>query len=279
MGQNNSKNNEIELNQHKHSKSQHIKASNISQKENINKKDNNNENGNQNHNHNNNKPVNVSLSSTKCKYCNKNYVPNKVLRSHLFYCVDCYLKKKNFKYKADLDFHTELEFEEIIPNKLYLGNNEAAKNLQLLKKNNITSILICGYFLSEFFPNEFNYKTLEFEDNEFEIITFALVKGINFIDDNKCVFVHCRKGVSRSSSVVISYLMFHFKKTYEEAYEYVLKKKNNIQPNENFVKQLKEFEDMIKVCNYDKKMIKEFCINFTNNKYGQNSENKNNEIK
>lgn len=279
MGQNNSKNNEIELNQHKHSKSQHIKASNISQKENINKKDNNNENGNQNHNHNNNKPVNVSLSSTKCKYCNKNYVPNKVLRSHLFYCVDCYLKKKNFKYKADLDFHTELEFEEIIPNKLYLGNNEAAKNLQLLKKNNITSILICGYFLSEFFPNEFNYKTLEFEDNEFEIITFALVKGINFIDDNKCVFVHCRKGVSRSSSVVISYLMFHFKKTYEEAYEYVLKKKNNIQPNENFVKQLKEFEDMIKVCNYDKKMIKEFCINFTNNKYGQNSENKNNENK
>ena len=279
MGQNNSKNNEIELNQHKHSKSQHIKASNISQKENINKKDNNNENGNRNHNHNNNKPVNVSLSSTKCKYCNKNYVPNKVLRSHLFYCVDCYLKKKNFKYKADLDFHTELEFEEIIPNKLYLGNNEAAKNLQLLKKNNITSILICGYFLSEFFPNEFNYKTLEFEDNEFEIITFALVKGINFIDDNKCVFVHCRKGVSRSSSVVISYLMFHFKKTYEEAYEYVLKKKNNIQPNENFVKQLKEFEDMIKVCNYDKKMIKEFCINFTNNKYGQNSENKNNENK
>ena len=279
MGQNNSKQNEIELNQHKHSKSQYIKTSNISQKENINKKDSNIENGNQNHNHNNNKPVNVSLSTTKCKYCNKNYVPNKVLRSHLFYCVDCYLKKKNFKYKADLDFHTELEFEEIIPNKLYLGNNEAAKNLELLKKNNITSILICGYFLSEFFPNEFNYKTLEFEDNEFEIITFALVKGINFIDDNKCVFVHCRMGVSRSSSVVISYLMFHFKITYEEAYEYVLKKKNNIQPNENFIKQLKDFEEMIKVCNYDKKMIKEFCINFTNNKYGQNSENKNNEIK
>ena len=220
----------------------------------------------------NNKPVNVSLSTTKCKYCNKNYIPNKVLRSHLFYCIDCYLKKKNFKYQADLEFHTELEFVEIIKGKLYLGNNEAAKNLELLKKNNITAILICGYFLSEFYPNEFRYKTLEFEDNEFEIITYSLVKGIDFIDDNETVFVHCRKGVSRSSSIVISYLMFHFKKTYDEAFDYVLKRKSNIQPNDNFVKQLKEFEEMIKVCNYEKKMIKEFCLNFTDKKYGQKVE-------
>ena len=217
-------------------------------------------------NNNTNKSVNVSLSNIKCKYCNKNYIPNKILRSHMYYCVDCYLKKKEKKYKADLAYHTELEFEEIIPQKLYLGNNEAAKNLELLKKNNITSILICGYFLSEFFPNEFIYKTLEFEDNEFEIITYSLVKGIDFIDKNKCVFVHCRKGVSRSSSVVISYLMYHFKKSFDEAYNFVLKKKSNIQPNDNFIKQWKEFEDTIKVCNYDIKMITEFCINFTNKK-------------
>ena len=224
-------------------------------------------------NNNTNKSVNVSLSNIKCKYCNKNYIPNKILRSHMYYCVDCYLKKKEKKYKADLAYHTELEFEEIIPQKLYLGNNEAAKNLELLKKNNITSILICGYFLSEFFPNEFIYKTLEFEDNEFEIITYSLVKGIDFIDKNKCVFVHCRKGVSRSSSVVISYLMYHFKKSFDEAYNFVLKKKSNIQPNDNFIKQLKEFEDTIKVCNYDIKMITEFCINFTNKKYNQKVDN------
>ena len=231
---------------------------------------------NQETNNNANKPVNVSLSNVKCKYCNKKFIPNKILRSRMYYCVDCYLKKKYFKYKADLAYHTELEFEEIIPQKLYLGNNEAAKNLDILKKNNITSILICGYFLSEFFPDEFIYKTLEFEDNEFEIITYALVKGIDFIDKNKCVFVHCRKGVSRSSSIVIAYLMFHFKKSFDEAYDFALKKKSNIQPNDNFIKQLKQFGDMIKVCNYDKKMIKEFCINFTNNKYGQKVEIDNN---
>jgi protein-tyrosine phosphatase len=278
MGQNQTKNQKIENNNKAKPGYSNSNNNNYSEKEkSINKNTNNNNNGNTSNN-NNNKSVNVSLSTTKCKYCNKNYIPNKVLRSHLFYCVDCYLKKKKLKYKADLDYHTEISFEEIIPNKLYLGNNEGAKNLEILKKNNITAILICGYFLSEFFPNQFIYKTLEIEDNEYEIITYSLVKGIIFIDDNKCIFVHCREGISRSSAIVISYIMFHFKKTYEEAYEFVLKKKKNIKPNNNFIKQMKDFEEMIKVCNYDIKMIKEFCINFTNNKYGKNLGKKNNEI-
>ena len=220
------------------------------------------------------KSVEVSLSDIKCKYCNKNYVPNKVIRSHLFYCVDCYLKKKKYKYEADLNYHTELDIKEIIPNKLYLGNNESAKNLETLKEYNITSILICGYFLSEFFPDKFIYKTLEIEDNEYEIIINSLIKGIEFIEKNKTILVHCREGVCRSSAIVIGYIMFKEKKSYIEAEKFVKERKDNINPNENFVKQLKEFEDIIKVCKYDIKMIKEFCRNFTGNKYKQNIETK-----
>ena len=223
---------------------------------------------------NNDKSVEVSLSNIKCKYCNKNYVPNKVVRSNLFYCVDCYLKKKNEKYEADLNYHTKLDFHEIIPNKLYLGNNESAKNLDILKNNQITSILICGYFLSEFFPGQFIYKTLEIQDNEYEIIINSLIKGIEFIEKNKTILVHCREGISRSSAIVIAYIMYKEKKSYIEAENFVRTKKNDINPNENFVKQLKEFEDIIKVCKYDFKMIKEFCRNFTGNKYKQKIETK-----
>ena len=223
---------------------------------------------------NNDKSVEVSLSNIKCKYCNKNYVPNKVVRSNLFYCVDCYLKKKNEKYEADLNYHTKLDFHEIIPNKLYLGNNESAKNLDLLKNNQITSILICGYFLSEFFPGQFIYKTLEIQDNEYEIIINSLIKGIEFIEKNKTILVHCREGISRSSAIVIGYIMYKEKKSYIEAENFVRTKKSDINPNENFVKQLKEFEDIIKVCKYDFKMIKEFCRNFTGNKYKQKIETK-----
>ena len=218
---------------------------------------------------NNDKSVEVSLSNIKCKYCNKNYVPNKVVRSYLFYCVDCYLKKKNDKYEVDLNYHTKLDFNEIIPNKLYLGNNESAKNLDILKNHQITSILICGYFLSEFFPGQFIYKTLEIQDNEYEIIINSLIKGIEFIEKNKTILVHCREGISRSSAIVIAYIMYKEKKSYIEAENFVRTKKNDINPNENFVKQLKEFEDIIKVCKYDLKMIKEFCRNFTGNKFKQ----------
>ena len=223
---------------------------------------------------NNDKSVEVSLSNIKCKYCNKNYVPNKVIRSNLFYCVDCYLKKKNEKYEADLNYHTKLDFKEIIPNKLYLGNNESAKNLEILQKHNITSILICGYFLSEFFPGQFIYKTLEIQDNEYEIIINSLIKGIEFIESNKTILVHCRGGISRSSTIVIGYIMYKEKKSYIEAENFVREKKDDIKPNENFVKQLKEFGDIIKVCKYDIKMIKEFCRNFTGNKYKQKIETK-----
>ena len=223
---------------------------------------------------NNDKSVEVSLSNIKCKYCNKNYVPNKVIRSNLFYCVDCYLKKKNEKYEADLNYHTKLDFKAIIPNKLYLGNNESAKNLEILQKHNITSILICGYFLSEFFPGQFIYKTLEIQDNEYEIIINSLIKGIDFIESNKTILVHCREGISRSSTIVIGYIMYKEKKSYIEAENFVREKKDDIKPNENFVKQLKEFEDIIKVCKYDIKMIKEFCRNFTGNKYKQKIETK-----
>lgn len=223
---------------------------------------------------NNDKSVEVSLSNIKCKYCNKNYVPNKVVRSNLFYCVDCYLKKKNEKYEADLNYHTKLDFHEIIPNKLYLGNNESAKNLDILKNNQITSILICGYFLSEFFPGQFIYKTLEIQDNEYEIIINSLIKGIEFIEKNKTILVHCREGISRSSAIVIGYIMYKEKKSYNEAENFVRTKKSDINPNENFVNQLKEFEDIIKVCKYDFKMIKEFCRNFTGNKYKQKIETK-----
>lgn len=36
---------------------------------------------------------------------------------------------------------------EILPNKLYLGNFEAAESLELLQSHGITHILVCGEFL------------------------------------------------------------------------------------------------------------------------------------
>lgn len=49
-------------------------------------------------------------------------------------------------------------------------------------------------------------------------------------------------GVSRSPTIVLAYLMHRYKMTTEDAIAYVKKKRPHIDPNEGFMKQLKEFE-------------------------------------
>jgi protein-tyrosine phosphatase len=55
---------------------------------------------------------------------------------------------------------------------------------------------------------------------------------------DKNILVHCAAGVSRSPSLVIAYLMIENRWSYDEAYDYVRKKRCFIYPNAGFVKQL-----------------------------------------
>ncbi len=64
--------------------------------------------------------------------------------------------------------------------------------------------------------------------------------------EGKQVLVHCAAGVSRSPTLVIAYIMWSQKKTRKEAYEYVSVKRPIIDPNDNFMDQLAEFEDVLK---------------------------------
>jgi hypothetical protein len=44
-----------------------------------------------------------------------------------------------------------------INEKILLGNEDAARDNNLLKANGITSILICGFFIPIYHPTEFIY--------------------------------------------------------------------------------------------------------------------------
>ena len=50
--------------------------------------------------------------------------------------------------------------------------------------------------------------------------------------------------------------------SYESAREFVEQKRKVIEPNENFVGQLKQFRDILNVCGYTYKLIKEFLRTF-----------------
>ncbi len=192
----------------------------------------------------------------KCATCS-NIIEKNFQISSMIYCRDCYNKKlienkeKNFplweeslKYKYDGN--------EIIENKLYLGGETSAYRKEKLKEFNITNILIVGLYLYQFYPNSFIYKQIEIRDEEFADILRYFIPSIIFINESKgkCL-VHCKAGMSRSASIVISYIMFIQKTTFENAYNYVIERRNIIYPNEGFIEQLKEFQEMLELINYE----------------------------
>lgn len=58
---------------------------------------------------------------------------------------------------------------------------------------------------------------------------------------NHKILVNCYMGISRSSTIVISYLMDKYGLSYYKAYSHVLKKRPIINPNKGFIQQLKKY--------------------------------------
>jgi protein-tyrosine phosphatase len=67
-----------------------------------------------------------------------------------------------------------------------------------------------------------------------------------FLDDalknpNNKILVHCQAGISRSSTLVIAYLMYSRNWTIDQAYLHVKSKRKRIHPNKGFARQLLQY--------------------------------------
>ena len=71
---------------------------------------------------------------------------------------------------------------------------------------------------------------------------FHLFRLDSAIDKGESVLVHCLGGISRSSTIIIAYLMFKYNYPLNNAYDFVKSKKTNIAPNFNFMGQLLNLE-------------------------------------
>lgn len=67
----------------------------------------------------------------------------------------------------------------------------------------------------------------------------------SYLTNNQKVVVNCYAGISRSSSIVIAYIMYKYKLTLQEAYQYVKSKRAIVEPNSGFMKQLKTLEPIL----------------------------------
>ncbi|XP_043720442.1 protein-tyrosine-phosphatase MKP1-like [Telopea speciosissima] len=126
---------------------------------------------------------------------------------------------------------------------IYLGGDAVAKNRDILRQNGITHVLNCvGFVCPEYFKSDLVYKTLWLQDSPSEDITSILYDVFDYFEDvrEQCgrVLVHCCQGVSRSTSLVIAYLMWREGQSFDDAFHYVRAARGIANPNMGFACQL-----------------------------------------
>ena len=166
--------------------------------------------------------------------------------------------KMNLKEVLNMDNNNERKIEEdyneIIKDFLYISGYKTASTLIDLQNLKITNIINCSGDLCENLSfSGINYLTLNIRDNVSENIECLFFKCINYINEakekNGRVLIHCYKGVSRSVSVLISYLIYLYNWTYDEAFDFVQLKRPIANPNIGFYLQLKTFHKRITLNN------------------------------
>jgi protein-tyrosine phosphatase len=129
---------------------------------------------------------------------------------------------------------------------LFLGDMNDAKSIDFITKNCIHKIINVTLDIENYFDN-IDYLNIKIEDSKDVELNIYFEKVFNFIneDKNKNILIHCRQGKSRSASLVISYLMYHYKMNLITAYNHVKNIRNIIQPNIHFMNQLINYEKKI----------------------------------
>ncbi|CAG7905615.1 unnamed protein product [Brassica rapa] len=126
---------------------------------------------------------------------------------------------------------------------IYVGGDAVAKDKDILKSNGITHILNCvGFICPEYFKSDFCYRSLWLRDSPSEDITSILYDVFDYFEDVReqkgRIFVHCCQGVSRSTSLVIAYLMWREGQSFDDAFHYVKSARGIADPNMGFACQL-----------------------------------------
>uniref|UniRef100_A0A1D1Y621 Dual specificity protein phosphatase 1B n=1 Tax=Anthurium amnicola TaxID=1678845 RepID=A0A1D1Y621_9ARAE len=126
---------------------------------------------------------------------------------------------------------------------IYIGGDIVARDREILRCNGITHVLNCvGHFCPEYFRSDLVYKTLWLQDSISEDITSILYDVFDYFEDVReqggRVFVHCCQGVSRSTSLVIAYLMWRKGQSFDDAFQLVKAARGIANPNMGFACQL-----------------------------------------
>lgn len=139
---------------------------------------------------------------------------------------------------------------ESTDNKIFLGSQSSASKeaLRALQEADIVGICNCTARSPKFHLGLLKYSQVNVHDNSAADILRYLEGAALFLHamlQEGSVLVHCEYGVSRSSTVVIAYLMRYHSMTRDEAYVWIKKRRPKVNPNQGFWDQLATYEQTI----------------------------------
>uniref|UniRef100_A0A915BT27 Dual specificity protein phosphatase 19 n=2 Tax=Parascaris univalens TaxID=6257 RepID=A0A915BT27_PARUN len=147
-----------------------------------------------------------------------------------------------------VDLRPDLQMAKITEG-VYLGSQDVACDIELITTHNITHIINCASGVRNFFEGRVKYLNIDV----FDLPSVNIAQYFNechafmrkCIEANGNVLVHCNAGVSRSATIVLSYLMRYEGKSLKEALEQV-NSVRRVSPNAGFMQQLLTYEIALK---------------------------------
>lgn len=126
---------------------------------------------------------------------------------------------------------------------LWLGNYAAATDVNLLRSQDIKAIVQCIEQRNPLNGSHFSYHIIAIDDVASVNIKDHIPQAISFIHRHRSagnnVLVHCAAGMSRSASIMISYMMAKYTLPFDRALTLVRDKRACVSPNPGFTSQLK----------------------------------------
>jgi len=126
---------------------------------------------------------------------------------------------------------------------VFLGNMKIASNYLLLKHMKITHVVNCAMEIPNYHVDkDITYKHFVMNDTPSQNILQHFNEAFTFIDNalknGGKVLVHCAMGISRSSTILASYIMKKYGLPHDKVLRQMKKIRVIVNPNLGFLKQL-----------------------------------------